>query len=122
MKPFYLLPLALFGAAIATPLAAQAPARTVIHAGQLLAEPGKPARGASTIIVEGGRIVSIADGYQPAEPGATLIDLKDKYVLPGLIDSHVHLTSDAGGIAGQRSEEHTSELPSLMRISYAVFC
>src|SRR3546814_2271224 len=25
-------------------------------------------------------------------------------------------------IAGQRSEEHTSELQSLMRISYAVFC
>src|SRR3546814_10831456 len=24
--------------------------------------------------------------------------------------------------AGVRSEEHTSELPSLMRISYAVFC
>src|SRR3546814_2226787 len=24
--------------------------------------------------------------------------------------------------AAQRSEEHTSELPSLMRISYAVFC
>src|SRR3546814_7705719 len=64
----------------------------------------KPARGASTIIVEGGRIVSIADGYQPAEPGATLIDLKDQYVLPGLIDSHVHLTSDAGGIAGQLEE------------------
>src|SRR3546814_2120842 len=30
----------------------------------------------------------------------------------------------AGGLAGQptRSEEHTSELQSLMRISYAVFC
>src|SRR3546814_8619018 len=26
------------------------------------------------------------------------------------------------GIAGRRSEEHTSELQSLMRISYAVFC
>src|SRR3546814_3964941 len=26
------------------------------------------------------------------------------------------------GDAGQRSEEHTSELQSLMRISYAVFC
>src|SRR3546814_10278740 len=25
-------------------------------------------------------------------------------------------------IAGERSEEHTSELQSLMRISYAVFC
>src|SRR3546814_9267443 len=27
-----------------------------------------------------------------------------------------------GRLAGQRSEEHTSELQSLMRISYAVFC
>src|SRR3546814_2143991 len=26
------------------------------------------------------------------------------------------------GVASQRSEEHTSELQSLMRISYAVFC
>src|SRR3546814_9725695 len=26
------------------------------------------------------------------------------------------------GVVGGRSEEHTSELPSLMRISYAVFC
>src|SRR3546814_4245781 len=29
---------------------------------------------------------------------------------------------DAGGVGGLRSEEHTSELQSLMRISYAVFC
>src|SRR3546814_5614554 len=29
---------------------------------------------------------------------------------------------DIGTGAGQRSEEHTSELQSLMRISYAVFC
>src|SRR3546814_3233530 len=28
----------------------------------------------------------------------------------------------AGDIADRRSEEHTSELQSLMRISYAVFC
>src|SRR3546814_4731877 len=30
--------------------------------------------------------------------------------------------SGAGLAAAARSEEHTSELPSLMRISYAVFC
>src|SRR3546814_5963691 len=29
---------------------------------------------------------------------------------------------DLGALAGRRSEEHTSELQSLMRISYAVFC
>ncbi|HEV2600328.1 amidohydrolase family protein [Sphingopyxis sp.] len=104
MKSIHVLMLALAGAAVSAPLAAQTPARTVIHAGHLLAEPGKPARGASTIVVEAGKVVSVADGFQPADLGATLIDLKDKYVLPGLIDSHVHLTSDAGGIAGQLEE------------------
>src|SRR3546814_1328124 len=36
----------------------------------------------------------------------------------------INTTSGAGlqGSIGQRSEEHTSELQSLMRISYAVFC
>src|SRR3546814_1662684 len=29
---------------------------------------------------------------------------------------------DFGRIAAQRSEEHTTELQSLMRISYAIFC
>src|SRR3546814_2064203 len=34
-----------------------------------------------------------------------------------------HPLSDRGrGAGGKRSEEHTSELQSLMRISYAVFC
>src|SRR3546814_7363428 len=31
-------------------------------------------------------------------------------------------TSGLYGVSGTRSEEHTSELQSLMRISYAVFC
>src|SRR3546814_7394250 len=38
--------------------------------------------------------------------------------LPGL---HV-VRNDADGERSFRSEEHTSELQSLMRISYAVFC
>src|SRR3546814_9178872 len=33
-----------------------------------------------------------------------------------------HAESDVDVGAGHRSEEHTSELQSLMRISYAVFC
>src|SRR3546814_4812529 len=33
-----------------------------------------------------------------------------------------HLVLPVHGIAIKRSEEHTSELQSLMRISYAVFC
>src|SRR3546814_1603802 len=34
----------------------------------------------------------------------------------------MQLAVDFNGVIGSRSEEHTSELQSLMRISYAVFC
>jgi imidazolonepropionase-like amidohydrolase len=66
----------------------------------LLDQPGKPARGPSTVTVQGGRIVSVVDGFTPAPAGATVINLESSFVLPGLIDSHVHLESDAGGTAG----------------------
>src|SRR3546814_8438876 len=43
---------------------------------------------------------------------------------PGRCESLVSSDAVARGVAGRflRSEEHTSELQSLMRISYAVFC
>ncbi len=72
---------------------------TVIHAGKLLDKPGNPPRGPSTLIIRNGKIAELLSGHQQGPAGATLIDLKDKFVLPGLIDSHVHLDSDAGGNA-----------------------
>src|SRR3546814_2464565 len=49
---------------------------------------------------------------------------KDRgYLTYGEINDHLHDDLvDAEAIDGIRSEEHTSELQSLMRISYAVFC
>ena len=78
---------------------AAAAAPTYIHAGRLIAVPGQAVRGPSTIIVDNGRIVSVTDGLTRVEPGVAVIDLSDKTVLPGLIDSHVHLSSDRGGEA-----------------------
>jgi imidazolonepropionase-like amidohydrolase len=72
-------------------------APTYIHAGHLIAVPGKAPLGASTIIVDNGRIVSVQQGRTAAPGGATVIELGDKMVLPGLIDTHVHLSSDRGG-------------------------
>ena len=87
------------GAAIAVLAAAGATATpTYIHAGRLIAVPGQAVRGPSTVVVDQGRIIAVQDGYvSPAEPGAAIVDLKDQTVLPGLIDSHVHLSSDRGG-------------------------
>ena len=76
-------------------------APTYIHAGRLIAVPGQAVEGPSTIIVDNGRIVAVRDGHvAPAEADATVVDLTQKTVLPGLIDSHVHLSSDRGGEAG----------------------
>lgn len=72
---------------------------TVIHAGRLLDRPGQPARGPSTLIIRDGRIVEVLVGHVAPPAGATLIDLTGRFVLPGLIDSHVHLETDAGGNA-----------------------
>lgn len=76
----------------------------VIHAGTLLDRPGRPPRRNATIVVRDGRIESVRDGFVPAPAGARLIDLSDRFVLPGLIDSHVHLTSDRAGVEGQLAE------------------
>jgi imidazolonepropionase-like amidohydrolase len=85
----------------AAAIAAPAGAETIyVHAGRLLDVPGKAPRGASTIIVENGRIQSVQNGHAAAPAGARTIDLRDRFVLPGLIDSHVHLSSDRAGNEG----------------------
>jgi imidazolonepropionase-like amidohydrolase len=71
---------------------------TVIHAGTLLAVPGQPAQKDMTLVIKNNRIERIASGYIEASalglPESTpSIDLKDRFVLPGLMDAHVHLRS-----------------------------
>ncbi|WP_395621838.1 amidohydrolase family protein [Sphingomonas daechungensis] len=87
----------LIAAALASSAPAALAASTYIHAGRVIAVPGQTPLGPSTIIVDNGRIVEVRDGHVPAPAGAATIELGDKTVLPGLIDSHVHLVSDRGG-------------------------
>jgi imidazolonepropionase-like amidohydrolase len=78
-------------------VAAPAAAETVIvHAGHLITDASKPAAGPSTITITDGRITAVTAGLTPPPAGARLVDLADKTVLPGLIDTHVHLTGTPG--------------------------
>jgi imidazolonepropionase-like amidohydrolase len=83
------------GAATAQPparaQAASANEVTYIQAGRLLADPetGR-VETERTIIIQHGRVREIVAGFQSG-PGQ-VIDLRDSFILPGLIDSHVHLT------------------------------
>jgi imidazolonepropionase-like amidohydrolase len=65
---------------------------TIVHAGTLLAVPGEAPKTAQSVIIRDGKVVEIRDGYLEADAESTIIDLRDKFVLPGLMDMHVHFT------------------------------
>ncbi|MDQ3118484.1 MAG: amidohydrolase family protein [Verrucomicrobiota bacterium] len=85
------------------PPAAQ-PGEIVLHVGTLLDKPGREPRRNATVVIQNNRIASIQDGFAKPPPGATVIDLRDRFVLPGLIDCHVHLDSDRAGLEGQLAD------------------
>jgi len=66
-----------------------------IQAGRLIVDAAQPARGASTVIVENGRIARIENGFT-APAGATVVDERSRTVMPGMTDVHVHLTQTSG--------------------------
>ena len=91
-------------------VAAQDPAAvSYIHAGRLLDRPGEAPRGPSTVIVRDGKVAEVRDGLVSPEAGATLVDLKDSFVMPGMIDMHVHLLGIGGDPLRARLEALTSE-------------
>ncbi|HEX7114898.1 MAG TPA: amidohydrolase family protein [Steroidobacter sp.] len=73
-------------------------AGAVIHAGELLAVPGRKPVANATVVVEAGKVKEIRSGH--VDPvalglpsGTPVIDLKESFVMPGFIDLHVHLAS-----------------------------
>lgn len=63
----------------------------VLHCGFVLDVEKKVVEEQVTIVVADGKIVAIESGYITPKGKVEVIDLKDKYVLPGLMDMHVHL-------------------------------
>jgi imidazolonepropionase-like amidohydrolase len=82
---------------LAGPALAQAPAServTYVQAGRLLADPtsGRVLQ-QKTLVLRGGRVAEIRDGFVGE---GDVVDLRGAFVLPGLIDSHVHITNENG--------------------------
>lgn len=67
--------------------------KTYIQCGKLIDGISNTARTKVTIVVDGGIIADIQDGFTTGGPGDKLVSLPDKTVMPGLIDCHVHLES-----------------------------
>jgi len=92
---------------------------TLIHAGKLLSVPGRDPATNMTIIVEDGRITGVQSGFVEAE-GSTVIDLRDKFVLPGLMDMHVHLQGQLGPNNDRDRLKMSDQLMQMRSIYYAM--
>jgi imidazolonepropionase-like amidohydrolase len=94
MRGWIMVAGALALAPVAEPAAAQdvpgAPSLALANANVVDVRTGAIARGVTVTIVSG-RIASVAPG--PAPAGTRTIDLKGRYLVPGLIDAHTHLQS-----------------------------
>lgn len=66
---------------------------SVVHAGKLLDVLQGRVYSERSILIDGGRVLRVEDGYLTPE-GAEVIDLSDAFVMPGLIDTHVHLDGE----------------------------
>ena len=85
---------------MATSVAAQTPTvgpaslpeeTTFVQIGRLLADPATGVvQRDKTLVIRGNQVVEVRDGFVGE---GRIVDLRDSFVLPGLIDSHVHLTS-----------------------------
>src|SRR3546814_8784150 len=106
---------------VAVPLVALVGAAVLTATGEEIAN--------GTLLMEGGKIAAVGAAL-PVPPGYRTIDARGKWITPGVIDAHSHRgawsqteTVDAHNDVNEltRSEEHTYEHQSLMRISNAVF-
>lgn len=90
---FILLAVGAIGLFVAPPAWAQ---RTLVHCGTLI-DPGVSDQPMTerTVIVEEGTVQGVEQGYTSPGSDDAVVDLKAAYCMPGLIDSHTHLSNES---------------------------
>ena len=68
--------------------------RTILHCGKLLDVVNSKVLNNYSVIIEGNKILDVKEGFATATGSDKVIDLKNKTVMPGLIDMHVHLEGE----------------------------
>jgi imidazolonepropionase-like amidohydrolase len=76
--------------------------KKLIYCGTFIDGISNSAKTEMTIVVEKNKITAIQNGYTTPQSGDEIIDLKNKTVMPGLIDLHVHIESETSRDAAQK--------------------
>lgn len=82
---------------------------------------GRPAEGPMDLLTEGDRIRTLAPAKAktPAPPGTRVLDLNGMYVLPGLMDAHVHLAGEQGATQMDRLRRQNPVLTTVSALENA---
>ncbi len=95
----------------------------LIHAGELLAVPGERSARNQTIVIQDERIVEVRSGYADAsefDGDVQVIDLRNRFVMPGLMDMHVHLQGELGPKNDSEDLKMSSQLMQMRSIYFAM--
>jgi imidazolonepropionase-like amidohydrolase len=95
---------------------------TLVHAGTLLAIPGESPRKEQTITLRGNKIEKIEDGFtNPAGMAGQVrvVDWSDKFVMPGLMDMHVHLLGELNPNSRNEALYVTTSMEALHGVRHA---
>jgi imidazolonepropionase-like amidohydrolase len=71
-----------------------APGRLWLTGGRLFDGTGAEVREDSGVLVQDGRIAAVGQASDGVPDGATIVDLRGRTLLPGLIDAHAHIIGD----------------------------
>ena len=90
---------------------------TFVQVGRLLADPasGRVLRD-KTLVIRGNQIVEIRDGFVGE---GEVVDLRGAFVLPGLIDSHVHLTGQQSPTSRMEEVTQSNAAQAMVGARYA---
>ena len=93
---------AAFAAAVSAPVAGQAGGATVFEGARLINGTGSAAVENAAFLVEGTRITQVGRAGQLKAPaGAMRINLAGKTVMPAIVDTHTHLSSERPALEEQ---------------------
>ena len=93
-------------------------AEIAVQAGRLIDGVATSARQNVTVLVGGGKVISVQDGFQ-APAGTRVIDLRTSTVLPGFIDAHTHITGEGTGNAVVRAATESPVDDAVRSTAYA---
>ena len=95
---------------------------TIIYAGELLAVPGEKPLQKQTITIEDGVVTKVESGFTEFKnaEGMNLIQLRDSFVMPGMMDMHVHLQGELGPNRDREALKMSAQLKGMRTIHYGM--